>query len=397
MVFLRLWHYLAGYLEIVVEGPALERFLNLAIRKGIWFWDIKRTNQALRVRMRVGGFSKLRPVARQTRSRVRIVKKNGLPFVVYRFKRRKGLLLGAVLFFAALYLLTSYVWFIEVKGLERLEPRVILEAAAGLGLRPGVPKWSLSSEAIEKGIVDRVPEIAWVGLRYHGTKVIIEAVEKTHSPPVETTPPREIIAGKPGLVTKVLVLHGVAMVKEGDMVTPGQVLIWDPVVQPPDPGTSGLTMVGARGEVKARVWYRGYERVSLEKEITIPTGNEFKRVSIVIKDREVTITGREEIPFAHYRKKVEVKSLPGWRNTNVPVELKIVTYSEVLVEAERLSHKEAQETAIKAVKDRLMRRIPTEARILEIKSEVLDADESGVGVVVTIETEEEIGVPKKSQ
>ena len=39
-MFLALWNYLRGYVIIYVTGFSVERFINLAVNRGIFIWDI---------------------------------------------------------------------------------------------------------------------------------------------------------------------------------------------------------------------------------------------------------------------------------------------------------------------------------------------------------------------
>ena len=55
-------------------------------------------NSKISLKISIKGFKHLRPVARKTRCRVRIVEKRGLPFIVSRYKERKTFVLGLAVF-----------------------------------------------------------------------------------------------------------------------------------------------------------------------------------------------------------------------------------------------------------------------------------------------------------
>lgn len=39
-MFLALWNYIRGYVIIYVTGFSVERFINMAVNKGIFIWDV---------------------------------------------------------------------------------------------------------------------------------------------------------------------------------------------------------------------------------------------------------------------------------------------------------------------------------------------------------------------
>ncbi|OPZ94852.1 MAG: putative stage IV sporulation protein YqfD [Planctomycetes bacterium ADurb.Bin412] len=149
MFVVRLWLYLKGYLEISIRGAMVERFINLATQQGVSPWDIRRINQTVNAKINVSDFRCLRPLARKTQCRVRILGRHGLPFVVLRLRKRKTFAAGALLFCLTLYFLSSFIWFVEIAGTDELEPGLIREKAASLGIRPGVMRFSIDIPTVK--------------------------------------------------------------------------------------------------------------------------------------------------------------------------------------------------------------------------------------------------------
>ena len=57
----------------------------------------------------------IRPIAKKTGCRVRILRKKGLPFW-FTGIGKKNIFLGAVVFVVLFYIMTSFVWTVEVIG-----------------------------------------------------------------------------------------------------------------------------------------------------------------------------------------------------------------------------------------------------------------------------------------
>lgn len=128
MLLFRLWNYIRGYVIIVVEGYFLEKFVNICTRRQILLLDIKRQkNSKMTLKVSIKGFRMLKPIAKKTGCRVKILKKHGLPFLINRYKSRKTFLLGAALFIVLFYIMTSFVWTIEVTGNKKLNHRLLLK------------------------------------------------------------------------------------------------------------------------------------------------------------------------------------------------------------------------------------------------------------------------------
>lgn len=91
---------------------------------------------------------------------------------------------------------------------------------------------------MEHHLKERFPAIAWVGVEVKGAKATVRVAEKKLPVPGYTNP-AHVVARKAGLIRELLVLEGQPLVREGDTVLPGQVLISGEVV-PGDEGESGI-------------------------------------------------------------------------------------------------------------------------------------------------------------
>ncbi|HIE12797.1 MAG TPA: hypothetical protein EYP63_05145 [Desulfotomaculum sp.] len=98
-VKLRLLSYFKGYVSLLVEGRSIERFINMAVSRGIRFWDVRHLGgERILLRVRLGAVGALRHIARRTGSRFTVQQKAGLPFVIWRARQRKALYGGALFF-----------------------------------------------------------------------------------------------------------------------------------------------------------------------------------------------------------------------------------------------------------------------------------------------------------
>ncbi|MGI6141989.1 MAG: sporulation protein YqfD, partial [Caldicoprobacterales bacterium] len=214
MFFYILWNFLVGYVIIRVEGLSLEKFINLTVSRGIYLWGIKRQNYTtLTARISIRGFKQLRGISHKIRCRIRIVDKRGLPFILYRYRRRKMLAVGMLVCLCIIYGLSSFVWTVDVEGTEEVDPRMVLAELESLGVKPGIFKPHIDNMLIENQLLVRIPELSWASLEIRGSRAILRVRESVLPPAlVDRNTPCNIVAAKDGIIHKMIVLDGQAAV-----------------------------------------------------------------------------------------------------------------------------------------------------------------------------------------
>lgn len=85
-------YYILGYVNVVIEGFFIEKFINKCISKRIFFWNTKRTKSTIfSANIGVNNFRDVVKIAKQCKCKIRINKKSGLPFVLNRYRKRKNI------------------------------------------------------------------------------------------------------------------------------------------------------------------------------------------------------------------------------------------------------------------------------------------------------------------
>lgn len=391
---------LTGYIEVVLKGDKPERVINMAMMRGIYLWDIRQEKDGcFYLKIRVGGYKALRHLVRRNECKVKIVKKRGFPFVLMRYKKRKVLALGIIFFCIVLYTLSSFVWFVEITGNERVELEKVISVVEANGLRVGVFKSSIDSENIKFQLLKNVPELSWVNIRIKGTKAIVEVVEKSTNPLSEDAHVGDIIAAMEGEIEELLVLSGTSLVKEGEKVKKGQVIISGleyPHIILNEDGTYSPggepQMVRARGVVRARVVREIIGECMLNEEENIDTGEEISIVMIKYGDYNIILKGPKTVPYKHFRTITQSKRVLFGRNKERPVELVTIIYREQKHESRYWGIEGAYQEAINRARNELKGKLPEDYRIInEGASPVPTDNDSIVKVKYVLETIENIG------
>ena len=213
-----------GYLLISLQGPGVARLLNLTVKNQIFFWDLNYKANTVTVKIRPRDFKRLRPLLKKTGCRVKILQKKGGLFVLLQGWRRKGLLTGIILFCLLPYLMSQFVWQINIQGNAEVSVGEISAVLENSGVRKGILKNKIDLSGLERKLLLELEELQWAGISLDGVCLDIQVVERQGEPP-SSEMVTSLIAAKDGLVVDVLVLAGEACVQIGDTVQKGQELI----------------------------------------------------------------------------------------------------------------------------------------------------------------------------
>ncbi|MFA7175584.1 MAG: sporulation protein YqfD, partial [Kiritimatiellia bacterium] len=265
--------------------------MNKAVAAGVTLHDTERLSAHIMVaRVSVSAFRKLRGLSRSGHWRLSVLRRVGAPFLFFRLARRKGLVAGGLAGLLLLYLLSSIVWFVEIKGAEQVPRDRILALAAANGLKPGALKSTFTGDVVERQLLLTLDRLSWAYVEIRGTLVVIHVAEKV-VPDRELTAPGDIVAAFDGVIEDVIVMRGVPTVQEGDIVRAGQVLISGLI-----PPTSSLhaeklangeaPYIKAEGVLRARVWHEGYAEAALVHREEAFTGKRTRQIRLTCGNRQ---------------------------------------------------------------------------------------------------------------
>lgn len=289
-MFPALWHYLRGYVMIRAKGFAAERFMNLAAYRGAALWDVAAEGSGMRMKAHAGDLPILEACAEKTGCTLEILAWGGLPCLWRRFRGRQVWLVGMFCFALGLYLLSSFIWVIEVEGNERLAEAEILDACREMGLRPGAWKRGIEPEEITEGLLSQFADISWVSVGIQGTDLTIklaETIEKADM--IDKTTPCDIVAGADGLILQITAERGTPLVSAGDMVQKGDVLISSEILIGLEGEPQRTEYAAAEGAVTARIWQRLAEDAPFQYEEKQTIGAAKENHSILLGEWELDI------------------------------------------------------------------------------------------------------------
>lgn len=400
-MFEKFARYFRGRVYIKAQGEGTTRFINEAVKDNIIFYNGKKLPDGFSAEVDTRDFKHLRKAARSAGVKFSVRAKYGFPFTALRWQKRKGLIAGIFIIAAGLIVLSQFVLSISLEGNSRIPSEQILAEAEKAGLKTGVFKNKLDLDEISKQVQDNITDLAWVTMEERGTNIKVRVVEKTL--PKKVVFKGDLIAAKTAYVEDVIVIQGNALVKEGDTVKAGQVLIraaggmteysFD-VSGESGARKSQVDAPAAKGFVRGRVWYSTEKQVPLEEDIIEKTGNDADGWGIKSNNRVIMITN-ETSPYIESIAESYSYVWQIWRNCRFPVELIKVHYDETKNVHVKRTESEAKELAETLARKELKEKLPSDVKILQDKVRILRSEKGTERIRVEMETFEELAVYKQ--
>lgn len=374
-------NFFRGSIRVSVECPYPERLVNVCAQNDVEFWDLKRLSATtVHITMFIGGYRRLRALADKAGFEIRQVKKTGVPFFLWKIRKRYVLVAGMLLMFLSVWGMSLFVWEIDVRGNEKVPPQQILQALRELGVGIGSFGPSINSEAISNEMILRIPQLAWIAVNVSGSHADVLVRERVPKPPLtDETTPMMVCALKSGIIAKMSVLEGARVFTVGNTVQAGDVIVTGIM----DSLASGKRMVHAMADVEARTWYELSCRMPLNTLTKTYTGDTITKTSVILAGNRINLYFNGRISFDNYDKitKENIIKLPT--GNILPIAVVTEKYSEYTTAQTELAVLSAEEILQKRLLDRLKLQV-TDGEI--VKTEFITEMDNGV-IRVTLKAE----------
>ncbi len=271
-----------GYLRIYLTGYAPERFLNLCGKRDILIWDLQTTETGYVFCISIDAFRSLRPILKKTKTKAKILEKIGLPFYLFRYRKRKLFVAGVLLFLCLFMKLSGYVWNVEVIGNSYLSEETILEFLEEEDASFGTKISTIDCVMLEEALRSKYSEVIWTSIKIYGTKITVELQESLlpeDSYVKDSEEVYDIIASKDGIITYMITRTGTPFVAVGSEVKKGDILVSGEITLYQDYGeVLGYIYENADADIKAQVSYdysRQIRKKHQEKEYLEDTKTDY--------------------------------------------------------------------------------------------------------------------------
>ncbi len=305
---------------------------------------------------------------------------------LFEYRKRYGLIVGLVVFLIIISFFSNLLWSIDVSGNKRLSDAEVKKILEICGVTEGIPIRKIDNDKIRIEAMNISKDIGWLSVNVKGMRADVVIAEAVRTPArEENNGYSHIIAACDGIISEIVVESGVAMVRPGDTVRKGEMLV-SGIIEERD-GDVALTKAKARIYAKTEHVIEVYQEYKAENKHVI--GEKLRNLTINFLGKSINFHGiygldASECDIIHKRGSVYL--FEGFR---LPVSY-VAEYCLLSEESSvSLSNDAARDAAERTAYDRLFSSADVE---LLSKRLVADYGEDGVKITLYAVCEENISI-----
>lgn len=279
--------------EITFDGLNVEKAVNMLVKQNIEVYCVHRLpNRRCMIAVPAAISGQVVALLQQKCYNNIQVKLCGIDGAMNTCRRHIALALIVVLLFPALLLLSNFCWKVDIVADNNTEE--VAQVLREQGVYVGGWLANINFDKVENVLAAHFDSVYAIVNR-RGSAVYVQLLARdTGLPQVDYTKRYDIVATMDGVVSRITVVQGTALVKKGDTVKKGQVLI-----QGKRTFADGTTEdVRAIGEVYAEVSAEGYCQYTGTVTQLVDSGKTFSYVTVNMSQ---ATSSAPDIPFEHWR------------------------------------------------------------------------------------------------
>lgn len=343
-------YHLLGYVKVGVDYENIAPLLNLCMQYGIPYAEFETHPDRVTLSFRQHAFIKMRKAASEHHILYTVEKRKGIPYLLEKYKYRFGIFLGIIIAIMAVYSAHRFVWDITVSGNESVtssEVRALL-SEHGFGIGSYIPH--ANTDRIENKIMIDSEKISWMSINIIGTVAQVQIRE--YKEPLKSnsvSKPSNMIATASGIVEEVRIWRGNSVVKAGDYVEKGALLISGLY----DSTRKGFRYTRASGEVYARTVREIFIDIPYEYEEKRFTGDEYCNKYLNFFDYSINISKKCGKEGSLYDKIYTVENCCLPDGTQTPFSLHTERFLEYEIKTGTRDAQAAENLAYRQLEERL--------------------------------------------
>lgn len=363
-----------GQVTIEVSSLMPEKILNALWDEEIYTCNIVKVDLAtIKLTIYIDDYKKTEALIKKYKGKLRVVNTSGIIVLIIKMKKKLSLAIGALIFFAAIYMLSNYIWAIDIQTQKNLSPFEIRQQLSTIGIKPGLKKSQINVRELEKQMENLNSEIMWIRIRIEGSTLKLLVKEKVNPPSIEKVSFNQVVAKMDGEVKRVYTNSGNSAVVPGDIVKKGDNLIL------PIQGRDGFQIeVKPSGTVIANTFYEKFMEIQISGEKLERTGKENSDIYLSFFDRKIYLK-KAINKFAYYDK---IEERNGCFNK--------IIYFEKKGKNINLDRDNTIKEAKEKLQASLKKTLSNDANIIDSKVTVEDIKEGTILVKVIFTVEQDI-------
>lgn len=364
----------SGQITIEVSALMPEKILNILWNNEIYTCNIIKINlTTIRFTIYYKDYKEAGMLIKKYKGKVRIVKTSGMIVLLKKMKRKVSLVIGAGLFFVVIYILSNYIWAIDIQTERNLSPFEVRQQLSAIGIKPGLSKSQINVYQLEKKMEDLNDQIMWIRVRIEGSTLKLVIKEKVNPPSTEKVSFNQVVAKMDGEVKRVYTNSGNAAVVPGDIVKEGDELIL------PIQGREGFEKeVKPSGTVIANTFYEKFMEVQISGEKLERTGKKNSDIYLSFSGKKIYLK-KAINEFNNYDK---IEENNGFFNK--------IIYFEKKGKTVNLDRNITVKEATEKLQSSLKKTLSNDAKIIDSKVTVNDIKDGKILIKVIFTVEQDI-------
>ena len=362
-----------------ITGKRIDTFLMLLVRFSINFKVVKRGKDYIIIEVLEEDYDNLLKI--NTTYKIEIIKRKGLLNIIHFIKTRKLFVMTVLCGFALFNLLTNLVFSIRVVDTDSELREIILTDLEEFGLKKYNFKISYKEkEKIEEKILEKEKDILeWIEIEEVGVSYEVKLIRRVKDDIKKETEPRDIVAKKTGLVTRIEAESGEVVTKKNAYVKKGDTLISGLIRN----NGNIVSKVRAEGRVYAEIWYKVSLSLPLTYHEETKTGKNKTVLEISFLSDDIALTD-----FDKYKHSKDSKTVL-YKHPLLPISINLTKKEEIKtvdIDFSENYDKNIRPLAIEKLKNKL----GSDINILSEKVLKKEANTDRIDIEIFFKVEEDI-------
>ena len=335
-------------MKINFTGRDRIRFLNLCKNNHLKVWNVCTYDDSDKITFltSLSAFYEMRGIRKKCSGRLKIDEKKGLVFLLKKYRKRIFFAAGLAVFFVLIKLISLYIWDISFDGNYSYTDIELMNFLEENHIHNGLKKKNINCDHIEFLLRKKYNDITWVSAELKGTRLIIHIKENfdTNIAKIEDTP-YNIISNVNGVVDSIITSSGVPLVKSGDEITEGQVLVSGSVALLNDAKeVTGYEFVNSDADIYACLIQPYQETFELTHDQKLYTGRKNTALAVELFGRKLCFSGFSK-KLGDYDVIKDYKNITLTKNYYLPFSVCKMSFKEYKTESFKYTEEEARQLA----------------------------------------------------
>ena len=363
--------FLCGWWCLETEAAHARDVLEICRRYGLTYCHWKNLEVQGRVRWEMSAYTASFFLRRCVGGQfaVSVIARGGIPHWIRQYRRRIGLLVGAILGTLIVVASSRVLWDIRVSGNETMTLRQVREELRRSGLRVGMPLSQLDPDEASIRIPLDSEYISWASVNMSGSVAYVEIRERVPTPPREPLQPANLVAECEGVIEEMEVYSGIPVVAVGQAVQKGDLLVSGLY----DSQSVGWRVTRAAGRVLARTQHDFTVEIPLTYTEKQYTGEPIVKKTLIFFENEIKLLKNSRILGTSCDKIDSIDSYTMGEGASLPISVRTEYYfpyeyreaSHSYEQAERLAYYELERAVSQEIPEGILLRKTVTPTLLE--------------------------------